>query len=125
MALRKIITLPTGYTADYIKIAKYDHQKERKYSETIFSLWKDEATRHTPGAQPADPLAFRVRLEGAEFDEIFADGEYDETLIYNAVRSGLVKVDRFTGSDTKDTPPEQRMLYGAESVFSPGQGQVP
>ncbi len=118
MALIKSFPLRGGYTAQYIKLSEYFHQKDVKRSESILTVWKDAATRAAflAGDQDAKPTDARIRVlieSPTEFDAVFPDGEFSEGAIYDALKAGTVLCHSWHKSDLTSTPAAQRMLYGA------------
>lgn len=67
MALIKSLSLPTGVTAEYFRIVAFNWDRSAREASAHFALYKDAAT--AASGQPLVPIAAKLRLYGAKFDE--------------------------------------------------------
>lgn len=69
MSLIKTIVLPSGYTAEYIRLDSFRWERANREVSASFQVYKDAASA-TVG-EPATPKIIRLRVVGPAFTQYF------------------------------------------------------
>lgn len=96
MAFLKDLSLPSGFTASYIRLGRRAVDPDAREATAQFRIYKDaEAAARSAGRSPLEAVAtdkvIKLRLVGEDFDRFFAKGrrnpaESDEAIFYRAAR---------------------------------------
>jgi hypothetical protein len=68
MALKKTVQLPSGYTAEYIRLRTFHVDLDKHEVSAVFKFYKD-ATTAQAGGHPATHQEMRLRASGNVFDD--------------------------------------------------------
>jgi hypothetical protein len=87
MAFKRNLTLQSGVSGEYIRVAAFRWDRAAREASVLFSLFRDAST--AAAGQPLVPIVAKLRLEGAKFDEWLANANLGNALqrIYQAARS--------------------------------------
>jgi hypothetical protein len=87
MAFKKTLTLQSGVSGEYIRVAAFRWDRAAREASVLFSLYRDAST--AAAGQALVPIVAKLRLDGPKFEQWLGNATLGNALqrIYQAARS--------------------------------------